>query len=157
MYKRYQIEQSISFILKSIVRIYVYSKVIRVLPWKFIEVAHRHGCSPVNLLQLFKTHFPKNTLEGLLLKQTLNSNNIIFHLIKPKKIDQMRRKWSLGFLPLRQGSSSEKVKKWSFEKRAPYEQGQRNYHCKPQWVKITQKILLSSKWKGLIYKLFLIF
>ena len=31
-----------------------------------IKIALRHGCSPVNLLYIFRTHFPKNTSEGLL-------------------------------------------------------------------------------------------
>ena len=34
----------------------------------FIEVALRHGCSPVNLLHIFRTTFPKNTSRRLLLK-----------------------------------------------------------------------------------------
>ena len=33
----------------------------------FIEIALRHGCPPVNLLHIFRTPFPKNTSEGLLL------------------------------------------------------------------------------------------
>ena len=33
----------------------------------FIEMALRHGCSPVNLLQIFRAPFPKNTSGGLLL------------------------------------------------------------------------------------------
>ena len=33
----------------------------------FIEIALRHGCSPVNLLHIFRTPFPKNISEGLLL------------------------------------------------------------------------------------------
>ena len=33
----------------------------------FIEMALRHGCSPVNLLHIFRTPFPKNTSGGLLL------------------------------------------------------------------------------------------
>ena len=31
------------------------------------RIALRHGCSPVNLLHIFRTSFPKNTSEGLLL------------------------------------------------------------------------------------------
>ena len=27
----------------------------------FFEIAHQHGCSPVNLLHIFRTSFPKNT------------------------------------------------------------------------------------------------
>ena len=33
----------------------------------FIEITLQHGCSPVNLLHIFRTHFPKNTSQGLLL------------------------------------------------------------------------------------------
>ena len=33
----------------------------------FIEITLRHSCSPVNLLHIFKTPFPKNTYEGLFL------------------------------------------------------------------------------------------
>ena len=34
---------------------------------KFIEITVRHGCSPVNLLHIFRTRFTKNTSERLLL------------------------------------------------------------------------------------------
>ena len=34
----------------------------------FIEIALRHGCSPINLLHIFRTPFPKNTSGRLLLK-----------------------------------------------------------------------------------------
>ena len=34
----------------------------------FIEIALRHWCSPVNLLHIFRTPFPKNTSGWLLLK-----------------------------------------------------------------------------------------
>ena len=33
----------------------------------FIEIALQHGCSPVNLLHIFRTHFHKKTSGGLLL------------------------------------------------------------------------------------------
>ena len=33
----------------------------------FIEMVLQHGCSPVNLLHVFRTPFPKNTSGGLLL------------------------------------------------------------------------------------------
>ena len=33
----------------------------------FIEIALRHGASPINLLHIFRTPFPKNTAGGLLL------------------------------------------------------------------------------------------
>ena len=32
----------------------------------FIEIAFRHGCSPVNLLHIFRTPFPKNNSRGIL-------------------------------------------------------------------------------------------
>ena len=31
----------------------------------FIEITFRHGCSPVNLLHIFKAPFPKNNSGGL--------------------------------------------------------------------------------------------
>ena len=34
----------------------------------FIEIALRHGCSPVNLLHIFRISFPRNTSGRLLLK-----------------------------------------------------------------------------------------
>ena len=37
----------------------------------FIEITHRHGCSPVNLLHIFKTPFTNNTSGRLLLKISL--------------------------------------------------------------------------------------
>ena len=33
----------------------------------FIEITLRHGCSPVNLLHILRTPFPKSTSEGMLL------------------------------------------------------------------------------------------
>ena len=37
------------------------------LLWNFIEIALRHGCSPVNLLHIFRTPFLRNTYGWLLL------------------------------------------------------------------------------------------
>ena len=34
---------------------------------EIIEITLRHGCSPVNLLHIFRTVFPKNTSEWLLI------------------------------------------------------------------------------------------
>ena len=39
----------------------------RTMPCNFIEIALRRGCSPVNLLYIFRTSFPKNTFGRLLL------------------------------------------------------------------------------------------
>ena len=38
----------------------------------FIEIALRHGCSPVNLLHIFRTTFPKN-ISGWLLLELLDA------------------------------------------------------------------------------------
>ena len=40
----------------------------------FIEIALRHGCSPVNMLHISRTSFPKDTSAGLLLSYLKNSN-----------------------------------------------------------------------------------
>ena len=39
----------------------------------FIEITLRHGCSSVNLLHIFRTLFPKNASEWLLLKSELKN------------------------------------------------------------------------------------
>ena len=44
------------------------------LLWNFIEIALQHGCSPVNLLHIFRTPFLKNTSGQLLV------NVILFQL-----------------------------------------------------------------------------
>ena len=41
-----------------------------------VAIALGHGYSPVNLLHIFRTPFPKNTSEGLLLKITKKFLNI---------------------------------------------------------------------------------
>ena len=41
----------------------------------FIEITLRHGCSPVNLLHMFRTTFPKNTDGELLLSIYLKNLN----------------------------------------------------------------------------------
>ena len=37
------------------------------LQTNFIEITFLHGCSPVDLLDIFRTHFYKNNFEGLVL------------------------------------------------------------------------------------------
>ena len=44
------------------------------LLWNFIEIALRHGCSPVNLLHIFRTPFPRITSGRLLLKLETSYN-----------------------------------------------------------------------------------
>ena len=41
-------------------------------PCNFIEIALRHGCSPVNLRHIFRTPFSKNTSRWLLLTDCKN-------------------------------------------------------------------------------------
>ena len=40
--------------------------------FNFIEIALRHGCSPVNVLHIFRTPFQQNTSEWLLLLLTFS-------------------------------------------------------------------------------------
>ena len=44
----------------------------------FIEIAFRHGCSPVNLLHIFRTLFPRNTSGWLLLETPMKSSDFDF-------------------------------------------------------------------------------
>ena len=41
----------------------------------FTEIILRHGCSPINLLYIFRTPFPKNTSERLLLAEMILHQN----------------------------------------------------------------------------------
>ena len=45
---------------------------------KVVLFTRRHGCSPINLLHIFRTPFYKNTSEGLL--PTLGSNRLLSFL-----------------------------------------------------------------------------
>ena len=44
----------------------------------FIEITIPHGCSPVNLLHIFRTPFLKNTSGGLLLKSVFRTLSSIY-------------------------------------------------------------------------------
>ena len=46
----------------------------------FIEIALRQVCSPVNLLHIFRIHFPKKTSDGLLLTE-VSIDDVIKHLV----------------------------------------------------------------------------
>ena len=48
----------------------------------FIEIALWHGCVTVNLLHIFRTPFPKNTSEGLLLLFASKTLICIFSIVK---------------------------------------------------------------------------
>ena len=39
----------------------------------FIEIIYRHGCSPVHLLHIFKTFFPRNTSVSELINELLQT------------------------------------------------------------------------------------
>ena len=47
---------------------------------KFIEIGFKHGCSPVNLLHIFRTPFLRNNSGWLLLSHTKND----YRLSDPK-------------------------------------------------------------------------
>ena len=54
----------------------------------FIEITLRHGCSPINLLHIFRTSFPKNTSGWLLLNVVVKWLSSMVWLIKCCKIQQ---------------------------------------------------------------------
>ena len=70
-----------------------YSVILKKLLCNFIEIPLRHGYSPVNLLHIFRTPFPKSTSGGLLLnrinylcQQVMNSS--AWHLVFVLHISQ---------------------------------------------------------------------
>ena len=50
----------------------------------FIYITRRHGCSPVNLLHIFRTPFPKNISGWLLLVLLILSGSIFISKCCPK-------------------------------------------------------------------------
>ena len=50
--------------------------------YNFIEITIRDGCSPLNLLHIFRTPFPKNTSGGMLLKVIKRVLNTFLNLIQ---------------------------------------------------------------------------
>ena len=67
------INDSIIKIINKLISLQIKGAKLRKVMWKvsqislnseaanFIEIALRHGCSPVHLLHIFRTPFPKNT------------------------------------------------------------------------------------------------
>ena len=51
----------------------------------YIEITFRYGCSPVNLLLIFRTPFPKNASGGLLLYINLDK----YHKIKLNRLAEL--------------------------------------------------------------------
>ena len=43
----------------------------------FFEITLRHGCSPVNLLHIFRTPFLKSTSEWLLLRSSVGAHVLL--------------------------------------------------------------------------------
>ena len=54
----------------------------------FIEIALRHGCSPVNLMHIFRTLFSKNPTGGLLL---MLSETLIYKLFGHFKLSKTKQ------------------------------------------------------------------
>ena len=52
----------------------------------FINITLRHGCSPVNLLHIFRTSFTKNTSEQLLLVLLILVSEFIIIFIGLQKL-----------------------------------------------------------------------
>ena len=57
----------------------------------FIEITHWHGCSPVNLLHIFRTPFLKGTSWWLLLYNYIHCKCVYVWIVK-----LVYEKWSLG-------------------------------------------------------------
>ena len=66
------------------------SKLLSKMLSNFIEITLWHGCSPVNLLHIFRTNFPKNISRWLLLKV------ITFEFYFTNLLESLEEK--LGFL-----------------------------------------------------------
>ena len=64
----------------------------------FIESALRHGCSPVNLMHIFRTFFPKNT-SGRLLLQYVHCNCLFSSLCRHIFWNQPYLSNQIVFLP----------------------------------------------------------
>ena len=79
-----------------------YQSVISIkLQTKFIEITFCHGCSPVNLLHIFRTLFPKTTSWGLLLNfwavDFVNLKLPIFEAV-PAALKFKKKLWELDLL-----------------------------------------------------------
>ena len=85
-YQRSIIRNSYTVMFLGIGVLKIYSKFIGEQPsrsaisikwlYQFIEITLRHGCSPVTLLHIFRTPFPKNTSDRLLLYNGVQSYKV---------------------------------------------------------------------------------
>ena len=72
---------------------YFHSPCYTVILCNFIGIAFRHWCSPVNLLHILRTSFPKNTSVLLLLNQAKVmkvSKLAIIHKVVSEKLKTIR-------------------------------------------------------------------
>ena len=63
----------------------------------FIEIAHRHGCSPLNLLHIFRTPFSRSTSRWLLLNTPeINKEVLVFSFISviQAELNEFMRIWN---------------------------------------------------------------
>ena len=56
----------------------------------FIEITRRHGRSPVNLLHIFRTLFPRNTSGGMLLNRAFSSRDKTILVCLRAQLSQIR-------------------------------------------------------------------
>ena len=61
-----------------------------------IEITLWHGCSPVNLLHIFRITFPNNTSGGLLLRDLLTNKLSLFSIARIKS--PITRKFLIAFV-----------------------------------------------------------
>ena len=57
-----------------------------VLQSNFIEITLRHGCSPLNLLHIFRTPFPNNTSGRLHLSNVINNKAAIVSFLQQRGV-----------------------------------------------------------------------
>ena len=66
------------------------------LPSNFIKITFQHGCSPVILLHVFRTPFPKNTSRWLLLYQASISRSNLCKVFQSKyKLTYHTQRWGI--------------------------------------------------------------
>ena len=76
--------------------------VISIKLQSFIEIAIRNGCSPVNLLHIFRTAFPKNTSGWLLLTGVLRTLSNIYNGTFSENVKRLKTLTYISFLKCKQ-------------------------------------------------------
>ena len=96
----------------------------------FIEITLRHGCSPVNLLHIFRTPLPMNTSGWLLLKVLSSVNSIYLEnknspsLVQSSSFINRNIVWCLYLLP--DINSNTQLRVISFHMKFPHLSLQKN-------------------------------